>query len=165
MLSGIVIVTAPLLFPYLLFFGEADDIVPTRSRVELSRLQNRTCASHQQLLPFADSPIFLCIPGRTFRQSIYTEFVLYSYSAACYAFLERLAGICLEPDTRYARVTEGYKSPVLLIKLIWHVNGTPSRIRTYITWFVAKRFFHQPIGVWCFRVESNHRSKDFQSQN
>ena len=42
--QGIVIVVAALLFPYLLFFGEADDIVPTRSRVELSRLQNRTCA-------------------------------------------------------------------------------------------------------------------------
>ena len=27
----------------------------------------------------------------------------------------------MEPDTRYARVTEGYKSPVLLIKLIWHI--------------------------------------------
>ena len=28
----------------------------------------------------------------------------------------------MEPDTRYARVTEGYKSPVLLIKLIWHIK-------------------------------------------
>ena len=27
----------------------------------------------------------------------------------------------MEPDTRYARVTEDYKSPVLLIKLIWHI--------------------------------------------
>lgn len=67
--QGIVIVVAALLFPYLLSFGEADDIVPTRSRVELSRLQNRTCASHQQLLPFADSPIFLCISGRTIHRA------------------------------------------------------------------------------------------------
>ena len=34
----------------------------------------------------------------------------------------KLSHTPMEPDTRYARVTEGYKSPVLLIKLIWHIN-------------------------------------------
>ena len=34
----------------------------------------------------------------------------------------KLSHTPMEPDTRYVRVTEGYKSPVLLIKLIWHIK-------------------------------------------